>query len=203
MNPFIIVIYQGLSATAEILSYPTVALWFISVTASFIFTKRHSCLHLILNCGRTEDHPKSHRVLPSLSFIAQWATSPFRTEMLGRYVVTKSTYKGKSIAGTLHSVGTCSGLTKASKCGCFAVQDLSGNWNLTLQTFSESCSNLSPLQLGSGSVSSAGGKVTYFSQVSLTLMLDNGLPVYCSLLLSLSVCLFDPELHNLIHVKHA
>lgn len=40
MDPFIIVIYQGLSATAEILLYLTVQLQFISVTAGFIFTKR-------------------------------------------------------------------------------------------------------------------------------------------------------------------
>ena len=177
MNPFIIVIYQGLSATAEILLYPAVPLRFISVTASFIFTKRHSCLHLILNCGRTEDHPKSHHVLPSLSSIAQWATSPFRTgfqlwctvqytEMLRRYVVTKGTYKGKSITGSLRSVGMCSGLTKASKP---ALQSSTSQGIETNSTDILSVLQyLSSLNLGSGSVSPAGEKVTYFSQVSLT-----------------------------------
>lgn len=80
MNPFIIVIYQGLSAAAEILLCLTVPLQFISVTAGFIFTKRHSCLHLILICGIficgwTEEQPRALHILPSSSVTAQWATA--------------------------------------------------------------------------------------------------------------------------------
>lgn len=116
MNPLIIVIHQGSSAAAEILLCPMVPLRFIWVTAGFIFTRRHSCLHLILICGRTEEHPKSLHILPSCSVTAPWATSPLRTgfyqwctvqcrEILRRCIVTKGTYKGKSTMGSSHSVG--------------------------------------------------------------------------------------------------
>lgn len=65
MNPFIMVIHQGLSAAAEIL-YPTAQLLFITVTASFIFIQRQPFAS-IWKCGRTEDNPKTPNVLLSLA----------------------------------------------------------------------------------------------------------------------------------------
>lgn len=72
-------------------------------------------------------------------------------------------------------------LTKASKA---AIQRVDSNSEDLLGVLS----HLSPLKLGSGFVSSAGGKVSYFSGVSPTLKWDGSLPVHTlSLSPSLSV----------------
>lgn len=181
MNPFIIVTHQSLSAAAEILLCLTVPLQFISVTAGFIFTKRHSCLHLILVCkivicGRTGEHPRPPlHVLPSFSVTAQWATAALRT---GFYpsTVQRDAQQGHSdqrqLQGHKHHrklIFSGNALRVWAHKSLQSSLPSSSSQGIETTIFSVS---LLPLRL-----SSTGRRVTNFSQVCLTLTWDRGLPV--------------------------